>query len=150
MLTDLLLAIAHHLLMFGLLGLLATEMMMLRPGIATTRIIRLSRLDLAYGIVAGLLLIVGFSRVFFGVKGAAFYLENPVFWAKIAAFAIMGIISIFPTRHILNWRKAAQADAAFTPTEAELSHVKLLMHYEGGAFVMIPVFAALMARGYGL
>jgi putative membrane protein len=150
MLTDLLLAIAHHLLMFALLGLLATEMMMLRPGLASDRIIRLSRLDLAYGIVAGLILVVGFSRVFFGIKDPWFYLANPVFWAKIGAFALVGLISIAPTRRILHWRKAVAADATFSPAESEMARVKLLMHYEGAAFLSIPVFAALMARGYGL
>jgi putative membrane protein len=130
MLTDLLLAIAHHLLVFGLLGLLITEMMTIRPGMSAASIRYVAKLDIAYGIVAGLIVIVGFSRVFFGIKGADFYLANPVFWAKMAAFLIL--------------------DPGFRPADAEVKKVRRYMHYEGMAFFTIPVFAALMARGYGL
>ncbi len=150
MLTDLLLAIVHHLLAFALFGLLVTEMMLVKPGLKGPTVLYLSRLDLAFGIAAGLLLIVGFGRVFFGLKGAEYYLGNWVFWAKIAAFALGGLLSIFPTLNILRWRKTAAADPAFAPDPAEMRSVRRFMHYEGMAFATIPVFAALMARGYGL
>jgi putative membrane protein len=150
MLTDLLLAIAHHLLVFGLLGLLITEMMTIRPGMSAAGIRYVAKLDIAYGIVAGLIVIIGFSRVFFGIKGADFYLANPVFWAKMAAFLILGLLSIPPTLRIIHWRRAAEGDPTFRPPEAEVKKVRRYMHYEGMAFFSIPVFAALMARGYGL
>ena len=37
MMTDLLLAIAHHLLAFGLVAILAGELVLVRPGIAAAR-----------------------------------------------------------------------------------------------------------------
>jgi putative membrane protein len=151
MLTDLLLAIAHHLLVFGLLGLLITEMVTIRPTMGAATVRYLAKLDMAFGIVAALVLIVGFSRVFFGIKGPAFYLENPVFWAKIAAFAIVGLLSIPPTMRILRWSRAASsAGDDFHPPAEEVRMVRRFMHYEGMVFFTIPVFAALMARGYGL
>ena len=150
MLTDLLLAIAHHLLIFALLGLLVTEMVMLRPEISAAALIRLARIDSAFGLTAGLIVVVGFSRVFFGEKGSAFYLQNPVFWAKIAAFVIVGLLSIQPTIRIIRWAKAARADPNFRPPADDVAGTKRLMHYEGMVFFTIPVFAALMARGYGL
>jgi putative membrane protein len=107
-------------------------------------------LDLAYGVVAALILIVGFSRVFFGIKGPGFYLPNPVFWAKIAAFVIVGLLSIPPTLQIVRWRKAAAGNDDFRPGADEIRAVRRYMHYEGMVFFTIPVFAALMARGYGL
>lgn len=149
MLTDLLLAIAHHLLMFTLLGVLVTEMMLLRPGIARPQVVYLSRLDIAYGVIAGLILIVGFSRVFFGLKGADYYLGNWIFWAKIIAFLLVGLLSIPPTMRIIRWRRAAAANPAFLPDPAEMVAARRFMHYEGLVFVLIPIFAALMARGYG-
>ena len=86
MTTDLLLAIAHHLLFFALIAILAAETVLVRPGLAGDTLKRLGRLDAAYGGLAGLILIVGFCRVFFGLKGWEFYIYNWVFWAKIAAF----------------------------------------------------------------
>ena len=150
MLIDLLLAIAHHLLVFGLLGLLITEMLTVRPSMSAAAVRYVARLDIAYGIVAALVLIVGFSRVFFGIKGAGFYLSNPVFWAKIAAFLILGLLSIPPTMQVLRWRKAANGNKDFRPPDHEVKAVRRYMHYEGMAFFTIPIFAALMARGYGL
>jgi putative membrane protein len=150
MLTDLLLAIAHHLLIFALLGVLVAEMVTIRPGMTAATVRYVGYLDLAYGIVAALILIVGFSRVFFGIKGPGFYLPNPVFWAKIAAFVVVGLLSIPPTLQIVRWRKAAAGDGDFRPGADEIRAVRRYMHYEGMVFFTIPVFAALMARGYGL
>ncbi len=150
MLTDVLLAVAHHLLIFALLAILVTEMVTIRPTITAAQILYIARIDIAYGIDAGLILVVGFSRVFFGIKGAGFYLPNPVFWAKIVAFLIVGLLSIAPTLRIIRWRIAAAEDKDFRPPLEEIKAVRRIMHYEGMVFFTIPVFAALMARGYGL
>ena len=149
MLVDLLLAIAHHLLIFALLGVLVMEMMIVRPQMLPAAVLRVGRLDLIYGVLAGLVLIVGFGRVFFGIKGSAFYLGNPVFWAKIAAFAALGLLSIPPTMRIIAWRRQAEGHPGFVPAAGEVQNVKRFMHLEGFVFILIPVFAAMMARGYG-
>lgn len=150
MLTDLLLAIAHHLLIFALFGILIMEMVMLRPEMPRAAIFRLARIDMAYGIIAVLIVIVGFSRVHFGLKGAAFYEQNPVFWLKIAAFVAVGLFSILPTIRFIQWRRAAAADPGFRPDPAMVVATKRFVHYEGMAFALIPIFAAMMARGIGL
>jgi len=150
MLTDLLLAIAHHLLIFALIALLVTEIMLTRPGMKAATVRYLGWLDSAYGAVAGLILIVGFGRVFIGEKGPAFYLNNWIFWAKIAAFVIVGVLSLKPTLRIVQWRRAASGDSTFAPAAADVRSVRQLMHYEGMVLFTIPIFAALMARGYGL
>ena len=150
MLTDALLAIAHHLLIFALLGILVTEMVAIRPAMTRADVLYVARLDIAYGIVAVLILVVGFSRVFFGIKGPDFYFLNPVFWAKIVAFLIVGLLSVPPTLRIIRWRIAATADAGYRPSAEEVRGVRRFMHIEGMVFFTIPVFAALMARGYGL
>lgn len=148
--TDLILAILHHLLVFALLAVLTYELAMIRIGVAAKDIVKVSRVDAAYGILAGLILIVGFLRVFYGAKGAAFYLENPVFWAKIGAFLIVGLLSIRPTSKLIAWRKRIGSDPTFLPAPGEIKSVRFLMHLEGTVFILIPIFAALMARGYGL
>ena len=149
MFVDLILAILHRLLMFALLSLLVIEMMTVRPGVRAEGIRRASRLDIAYGIVAGLILAVGFARVFFGLKGPDFYLSNPFFWAKIAAFLAVALLSLPPTPRLLGWRAKLRTEPDFIPPAAEIGNVRLFMHLEATVFVLIPVFAALMARGYG-
>lgn len=147
---DLVLAILHHLLVFSLAGLLAVELALVRPGVGGATLKALGALDAAYGATATLILAVGFSRVFFGGKGAAFYLSNPVFWAKIGAFAVVGLLSIAPTVLILRWRKRAKAEAGFTPPTGEVAAARRVLLLEVLIFALIPVFAAMMARGYGL
>jgi len=57
--TDLLLAIAHHLTVFTLAGLLVAEVALLRPNLGPERIRQLSTIDMAYGAVAMLIIVVG-------------------------------------------------------------------------------------------
>jgi putative membrane protein len=147
--VDLILAIAHHLLMFALLAVLVMEMMLARPGLGSDRLDRLGGLDIAYGATAGLLLAIGFARVFFGLKGPEYYFANVFFWLKVAAFLIVGLLSVPPTRRILAWRGRARAEPGFTPPADEIAVVRRYMHIEAVVFVLIPVFAALMARYSG-
>jgi putative membrane protein len=147
---DLVLAILHHLTILSLAGLLAAELVLIKPGVSGAGLKTLGLVDAGYGVTAGLILAVGFSRVFLGAKGSAFYLENPVFWAKIAAFAVVGVLSAWPTIAILKWRKQAKADPAFAPPAAEVAKVRRMLILELLVFALIPIFAAAMARGYGL
>ena len=62
--VDLALTIAHHLAVFTLVGIIAAEFVLLRPGIAGPAVKRLARLDAAYGIAAVLVVLVGVSRVY--------------------------------------------------------------------------------------
>jgi putative membrane protein len=149
MMTDLVLAIAHHLLMFSLLAVLVMELMLIRPEMTSAHVTRVGRLDIAYGAIAGAILIVGFARVFYGLKGPNYYLTNLFFWAKMAAFLAAGGLSLPPTIRIIAWRAGLRADAGFRPQGSEIRSVRGYMHWEAVVFALIPVFAALMARGYG-
>lgn len=148
MLTDLLLAAAHHLLFFGLISMLVTESVLLSRPIDATALRRLSGVDRGYGIVALLLLIVGFSRVFHGIKGYDFYLHNPWFHAKIGAFLLAALLSIWPTIRFMRWRKALKADPAFVPPAAEVAGLGRIVRFELILIAVIFICAAAMAR-YG-
>ena len=147
--TDLILAIVHHLLVFGLAAILAAELATIRPGLTGASLRRLGIIDMHYGLIATLILIVGFARVYMGVKGPEAYLGNWAFWAKIGAFAVVGLLSAPPTIRILQWRRRARADAAFAIGHDEVKAVRPFLVAEIAIFALIPVFAAMMARGYG-
>jgi putative membrane protein len=149
MLTDLLLAIAHHVLVFGLAGVLVAEMMLVRPQMTTADALKVGRIDIAFGVLAGLVLIVGLGRVYFGLKGADTYWHNAFFHAKLGAFLLVGIVSILPSMRFLKWRRETRLDPAFVPPLAEVEKIRRFIHLELAVFILIPVFAALMARGYG-
>ncbi len=150
MLLDLILAAGHHVLVFSIAAIIAAELVLIRPGMNAVQVRQAGKIDFFYGIAAGLVVLVGFARVYFGLKGPDFYLQNPVFWAKIGTFAVVGFLSVPPTLLLLKWRGAAKADAAFLPPAAELAAARRYVRIEAHLFILIPIFAAAMARGYGL
>lgn len=147
---DFLLASAHHVLVVGLITMLAAQMTLLRNAPDAATVQRLSRLDRGYGTTAGLLLLVGLARVFHGIKGADFYAHNPWFHAKLAAFLLAALISIMPTVQFMRWRKASATDAAWRPDEAAWSRARLLVRAQLGLIFVIVIAAAGMARYGGL
>lgn len=146
MTLDLILAIAHHLLVFGFAVMIAVGMTRLRPGLAGPDLVRLAKLDAGYGATAGLIVAVGILRVIYGVKGAAYYLPNPWFWGKMATFAVMGLISIRPTLAFLKWRKAQAADPGFSPSDADVATIRRYMVWQLGLLMLVAALAATMAR----
>ena len=70
MILDAFLAVIHHICVFGLFVILAVEMVLVRPGISAEAVMRVVRIDLFYGILAGLALVAGGLRVFYGAKSA--------------------------------------------------------------------------------
>ncbi len=108
----------------------------------------LARVDLVYGIAAGAVLVTGFARTWWGVKGTAWYWTNPLLHLKLALFAIVGIVSIFPTLRYLRWRKALRATGAL-PSEAEIVKTRKLVMIQAHLIALIPLVAVFFARGYG-
>ena len=148
--TDLALAIVHHLIVFGLAAVLAAELALMRPAAMSPPTVKLlGRFDAAYGMLALAILAAGFIRVWYGARGPDFYLHNHAFWAKIAAFAVVGLISIKPTLRITAWQKTRKADAAFMPPLEEVGKLRRWLLIEIHVFALIPIFAAAMARGVG-
>ena len=147
--TDLLLTFGHHLVVFSLLAILVAELVLLCRPVGDEALRSLARLDVAYGLTAVAILAIGFGRVFFGAKGSAFFLQNPVFWTKIALFALIGAISAVPTARFIQWRRRVRAQGAL-PTSGEIATVRRLVIAEVVLFVPLPLLAAAMARGFGL
>lgn len=148
--TDLILAIAHHLAVFTLVAIFAAEFALLRPGLEGKRLTQLGVLDRAYGATAMLVIVVGVVRVIFGSAGWEYYVGNWVFWAKMIAFLGVGLASIPPTVAILRWLKTAKADTGFAPVAAEVSAARRFLYLQAALLVFIPSLAAAMARGYGV
>lgn len=146
---DLVLASAHHLLVFGLVAILAAELATVRPGLSGVGLRRLGIIDAHYGVIAGLVIAVGFARVFWGVKGPDAYLDNWVFWTKFGAFLLAGLLSAAPTIRFLAWRKQAAADPAFALTPAHIAQVRPWILGQAVVMLFIPILGAAMARGYG-
>jgi putative membrane protein len=141
---DLHLAIAHHILIFCIFGVVAAELSSVRPGMTVDGVRRIARIDTWYGILAGFIVVVGFSRALFAAKGWEYYLYNAFFWSKIGTFVVIGVLSVPPTVAFIRWRRAGVA-----PTDGQVATIRRFLWAETGLFALVVGFAAAMARGYG-
>jgi putative membrane protein len=141
---DLVLAIGHHILVFSLFGVLFAELVLIKQGMDLATVARAGRIDLMYGVLAGLIVVVGFARAVFAAKGWLYYSHNLFFHLKVGTFIVIGLLSIAPTVAYIRWRGAGVA-----PSDAQVAGVRRWLWAELALFALLPAFAAAMARGYG-
>ena len=149
MTVDAALAILHHLAAFALAALLVAEVVLLRERLDDDTIRRFGTIDALYGASAAVVVIVGISRLLFGAVPIDFYFGNAFFWIKMASLATVAAISLMPTIHGIRWRRALGADASFSPSASEAGRVRRALAVQLAVLPLIPISAALMARGIG-
>ena len=147
LLHDAALSYLHFVFAFLLAGAIVAELFILRLPIDGRAARVLLRADLFYGVSAVLLILAGVARVLWGAKGWEYYQAQPFFWAKISVFAVIGLISIAPTRAFLRWTRAAAADANFAVPESEAKPIRRAVMIETHLIALLLLFAVLMARG---
>ena len=140
-------AFLHHLAAFALVAAIALEFVLLRGELTLWTARRLQVADMILGIAAGVLLAVGLARVFWFEKGAAYYFHNHAFLTKFALFILVGLLSIVPTLEFLSWREAVKQGQVPVVAAQKLKRLRMILHVELAAIVVILLCAALMARG---
>jgi putative membrane protein len=150
MFLDWLLASFHHLAVFSLAAILATELALTSSTIDDRIALRLARVDAWFGLLAAVALAAGLLRIFLAAKGLDYYLSNAFFWIKMALFVTVGVVSAAPTYAFIKWRRAVRADPGFRPSTGEVMRLRRILYVEAALFALIPVAAAAMARGYGM
>jgi len=140
-------AFLHHVTAFTLVAAVAIEFVLLRGELTLWAARRLQVTDAVLGIAATVLLLVGLSRVFWFEKGAAYYFHSHAFLTKFSLFIIVALLSIVPTLEFLSWRKATKAGKAPVVAAGKLKRVRMILHIELAAVVLILLCAAIMAKG---
>jgi putative membrane protein len=134
-------AFLHHLAAFALVAALVVEFVLIKGELNATTVRRLARADMIFGISSGALVAIGLLRVFYFEKGAAYYFHSATFLAKLAVFALVGLLSIYPTVKFISWRKGIETSS--------VTAIRRIIHLELAGVVLILLFAALMADGIG-
>lgn len=147
---DALLAYLHYISIFTMIVFLTAEAVVLRPDMTPEIRKRLARYDAVFGFAALAILVTGLLRVFYGAKGYAFYVHNPVFHVKVGLFILVGLLSIKPTITILRWKKQGKTLPDFVPTPSEIATTRRWVMIESHLIIFIPLAAVLMARGIGM
>ena len=142
-------AFLHHVAAFTLVAAIAIELAVIRGDLTVRSARTLIAADAVYGASAALVLIAGAVRVFFLEKGAYYYFHSAPFIAKLSLFAVVGVMSIYPTRELLSWRKVLKAGTLPQPSERTLRRMRSVLHWELAGVVLVILCAALMARGVG-
>lgn len=147
--TSALFAFLHHAAAFMIVATVFVEMVLLRAPLTASSAQSLVRMDAMYGASAGIVLIVGFVRVFQTEKGADYYFGSGPFLLKLGLFIAVGLLSIYPTLRFLRWRKALRQGQVPVVDEATRRRLRTIIHLELLALFVIMLCAALMARGIG-
>ncbi len=142
-------AFLHHLAAFTLVGALVAELTLLQDGLApkSARMVLLA--DLAYGISAGTILIVGLLRVIYFERGTSYYFYSVPFIAKASIFLIVGLLSIYPTVEFLSWRTSLNQGQDPITTTRKLHTIRSIIRWELFGIGVIVLCATLMAQGVG-
>ena len=143
-------AFLHHVAAFALVAALAVEFVLIREEITLQAARRLLLADLVFGAAAGSVLVVGLLRVFFFEKGPLYYLHSAPFIAKVSLFALVALLSIYPTVVFLSWRPSLRLGQPPLPDARKIRRVRSLIHWELAAVVVLIFCAALMAKGIGV
>ncbi|MDQ5887933.1 MAG: hypothetical protein RL210_1829 [Pseudomonadota bacterium] len=146
MMTHAIAAWLHYLGMMAMMALLAMEHLLFNEKLDLARSRLLLRIDALYGTLAGIQIGTGIWRMWLE-KGSAYYLSNPLFHAKIGLFALVGLLSLYPTLTFLAWRTGLRQQQApqIAPGKARL--VTMIIRLELLGLLLIPLLATLIADG---
>ena len=143
-------AYLHYLSIFLLFALLTLEHQLFKRPLDLPRARSLIRVDIAYGLSAGLVLATGIARLVWYGKGPAYYLHNSLFHAKFGLFILIALLSILPTLVFLNWRNDLRASQVPQLSARLGTLVIMCIRLELLLLLILPLLAALLARGFGV
>ncbi|MEQ8363395.1 MAG: DUF2214 family protein [Cyclobacteriaceae bacterium] len=145
MTTELILRYLHFISIFGIVGTLISEHLLLKPEMTRSELARVSRIDAVYGLAALTLLIAGFTLWLGGYgKPTEFYSKNWVFHLKLTCFIAIGLLSIYPTIFFIKNRKGSVSETVKVPKS-----IFIMLRLELLLLFIIPLLAGLMSRGVG-
>ncbi len=143
-------AYIHYLGVMLCFGALVFERIRLKTELDRSQAISIIVADVIYGLAGLALLISGIFRVKYFGQGGDFYTHNPVFWIKIILFILVGLLSLYPTITYVLWAIPLSKGQLPDVTSSLVSRFRLIINVELIGFAIIPLFATLMARGFGL
>jgi putative membrane protein len=144
-----LVAYGHYLSFMVCFAALVLERRLIRPQPDRRDAIWMVITDIVYGIAALGVLGTGVLRVLYFGQGSSFYTENPLFWWKVGAYLTVGTLSLYPTITYILWAIPLRKGELPQVSESLATRLKWILNIEILGFALIPLLAALMARGVG-
>ncbi len=110
---------------------------------------RLVVLDKIYLSAGALVLASGLARTIWGIKSAAWYAGQPLWWAKLGLMLLILLLSVKPSLAFRRWLAQLEGHAAL-PLEAEIKAVRAQIMRTAHLLLLIPVAGVMLARGLGI
>ena len=143
-------AYIHYLSFMICFGALIFERVSIKKDLNKKEALSMVIADVIYGFAGIALLVSGILRVLKFGQGSEFYTQNPIFWTKIIIFALVGILSIYPTVTYVLWAIPLSKGNLPEVSSNLASRLRKIINIELIGFSLIPIFATFMARGIGL
>ena len=150
MIGSALIAFGHFLAFFALISALVLQIALLTDSPTIEIAKRIQRADRAYGLMTILVLLMGFLRVFYFEKGAAYYFDNSYFIIKMGLFVLVGLMSAYPTITYLRWDKDIKQGRAPELSIVATLRLRKVLHYQLIGIVGVIFCASMMAHGLGV
>ena len=142
-------AFLHFLAVFGIFAAVFLQWRTMSPTPTFAEARRIQASDRVYGMLAVVVLVVGFLRVYQFEKGKAFYASNPFFQAKLMLFLGVGLLSMYPTIRFIKWRAQTKRGLAPVLAANEYRAIMTILRIEVLLLLATALCASLMARGVG-
>lgn len=108
---------------------------------------RLARLDVICAVAGTLMIGSGVVRVLWGIKGASWYLSQPLFHLKITLVLAMVVLSFWPSLAFRRWRRDLRSTGAL-PAAGEVAKVRRWVMVQSHVLPVVAVIAVFWARGW--
>ncbi len=146
--ADVAAAWTHYIGFMVLFAALVAEHLLTKKPMTALEIRRVTIIDAIYGCAAIVVLVTGLLKVFRYGKGAEYYLGAWPFHAKFGIFIFVALLSLYPTIVFLKMRRKS-VDLAVGERLTVPPGIKHAIRLELIGILLIPLFAALLARGSG-
>jgi putative membrane protein len=109
---------------------------------------RVLRADIWWGVAALLWLGTGLARLFGGMeKATGYYLDNHIFWTKLALFVLIVVLELPQAMDFGKWRRAVGKGEL--PATQGATRWATFSRAQVGIVLLIILLATAMARGVG-
>jgi putative membrane protein len=144
------LAYAHLIAILSWVVFIASSTALARPEwLNAAALARLARVDRIAAIGAIAVLVTGIARVVWGVKGAGWYLEQPLLWGKLVLWLAMVAGGISASRRIQAWQRASAIGRGL-PAAEDVAAVRRRLMAASHLIIVVPLLAVCLARGIGV
>jgi len=145
MTSEIILRYVHFISIFGIVGTLVSEHLLIKKELTRAEISRLARIDAVYGLAAMILLAAGLTLWLGGFgKPSVYYSKNWIFHTKITLVFTIALLSIYPTVFFIRNSKGNPQEVITVPKS-----IFWLLRLELMLLLIIPLLAGLMAKGIG-